>query len=187
MIGGPDVKASYSMIWLKSFGVTPAMAKAYKIELPVVYAVARQESAFNAGAVSSAGARGLLQLMPATAKRTANSIGMPYNKTRLTTDPEYNAAIGAAHLAELISTFNGSYVLTFAAYNAGPGRVQQWLAAYGDPRDPKVDVIDWIERIPISETRNYVQRTVENLQVYRARLGSPKLRIENDLVGNSVG
>jgi soluble lytic murein transglycosylase len=167
--------------------ITPAMAKAYKIELPVVYAVARQESAFNAGAVSSAGARGLLQLMPATAKRTAKSIGMTYSKTRLTSDPEYNAAIGAAHLAELISTFNGSYVMTFAAYNAGPGRVQQWVAAYGDPRDPKVDVIDWIERIPFSETRNYVQRTIENLQVYRARLGSPKLRIENDLVGNSAG
>lgn len=167
--------------------ITPAMAKAYKIELPVVYAVARQESAFNAGAVSSAGARGLLQLMPATAKRTANSIGMRYDKTRLTTDPEYNAAIGAAHLAELIGLYNGSYVMTFAAYNAGPGRVQQWVAAYGDPRDPKVDVIDWIERIPFSETRNYVQRTMENLQVYRARLGSPKLRIETDLVGNSAG
>lgn len=167
--------------------ITPAMAKAYKIELPVVYAVARQESAFNAGAVSSAGARGLLQLMPATAKRTANSIGMTYDKARLTTDPEYNAAIGAAHLAELIGAFNGSYALTFAAYNAGPGRVQQWLAAYGDPRDPKVDAIDWIERIPFAETRNYVQRTIENLQVYRARLGSPKLRIETDLIGNSSG
>jgi soluble lytic murein transglycosylase len=167
--------------------ITPAMAKVTKVELPAVYAVARQESAFNTEAISSAGARGLLQLMPTTAKHTASSIGMPYNKARLTSDPTYNATLGAAHLAELVAAFNGSYAMSFAAYNAGASRVQQWIKAYGDPRDPKVDVVDWIERIPFSETRNYVQRTMENLQVYRAKLGSPKLRIESDLIGAGSG
>ena len=147
----------------------------------MVYAIARQESAFNPGAVSSAGARGLLQLMPATAKQTASSVGLPFSKARLTTDPAYNATLGAAHLGELVENFGGSYVMTFAAYNAGPSRVAAWVKAYGDPRDPKVDVVNWIELIPFTETRNYVQRIMENLQVYRARLGSPALTIEADL------
>jgi soluble lytic murein transglycosylase len=159
----------------------PAGAKTSSVETPLVYAIARQESAFNPGAVSSAGARGLLQLMPATAKHVAGAVGLPFNKNRLTSDPAYNATLGAAHLGELVQEFGGSYVMTAASYNAGRSRVYQWMKAYGDPRDPNVDVVNWIELIPFTETRNYVQRVMENVQVYRARLGSPALRIEADL------
>jgi soluble lytic murein transglycosylase len=157
------------------------------IELPAVYAVARQESAFQIGAVSPVGAQGLLQLMPATAKEVAGRLGLPYSKDRLTTDAAYNATLGAAFLGGLVTRFNGSYAMGFAAYNAGEGRVQGWVKSFGDPRDPQVDVIDWIERIPIAETRHYVHRTLENLQVYRARLGSPELRLEQDLTGIRSG
>jgi soluble lytic murein transglycosylase len=159
----------------------PASAKTTAVEKPMVYAIARQESAFNPGAVSTAGARGLLQLMPATAKQVAGTVGLPFNQGRLTSDPAYNATLGAAHLGDLVSRFNGSYVMTFASYNAGASRVNAWMKAYGDPRDPKVDVVNWIELIPFTETRNYVQRVMENVQVYRARLGAPALKIESDL------
>jgi len=152
------------------------------VEKPVVYAIARQESAFNPAAVSHAGARGLLQLMPATAKHTAGTLGLPFSQARLTTDPAYNATLGAAHLSELFDGFNGSYVMTFASYNAGRSRVFDWVKKHGDPRDPDVDVVNWIELIPFTETRNYVQRIMENLQVYRTRLGvTNALNIEADL------
>jgi soluble lytic murein transglycosylase len=99
----------------------------------------------------------------------------------LTTDAAYNAQIGSAHLGALIAKFRGSYVMTFAAYNAGTSRVSEWVRNYGDPRDPTIDPIDWVERIPFSETRNYVQRVMENVQVYRARLGRSALMIEADM------
>ncbi|MCC2112432.1 MAG: lytic transglycosylase domain-containing protein, partial [Hyphomicrobiales bacterium] len=159
----------------------PSKARISGVEKPLVYAIARQESAFNPGAVSRAGARGLLQLMPGTAKRTARNIGLGYSKTKLTADPAYNATLGAAHLDELVDKFGGSYIMTFAGYNAGARRVDQWVARYGDPRSRKVDAIDWIERIPFTETRNYVQKILENLQVYRDRLEGKKLGIEKDL------
>jgi soluble lytic murein transglycosylase len=163
---------------------TAAIPRATKtvVEKPVVYAVARQESAFNPAAVSHAGARGLLQLMPSTAKHTAGALGMPFSQDRLTSDPAYNAILGAAHLSELFDGFNGSYVMTFASYNAGRSRVLDWVKKHGDPRDPDVDVVDWIELIPFTETRNYVQRIMENLQVYRTRLGiTDALNIDADL------
>jgi soluble lytic murein transglycosylase len=159
----------------------PKSAKTGSVDRAVVYAIARQESAFHPGAVSKAGARGLLQLMPATAKQMAKSAGVSYSQAKLTTDPAYNATLGAEFLGHLIDRYNGSYVMTFAAYNAGPSRVTEWVGIYGDPRDPKVDVVNWIESIPFTETRNYVQRIMENVQVYRARLGSPGLTIEKDL------
>jgi len=159
----------------------PQTAATPGIDRAVVFAVARQESAFNPAAISSAGARGLLQLMPATAKITAKAIGLPYDKSRLTSDPGYNATLGAAHLGDLVDNFGGSYVMTFAAYNAGASRVNQWVQQYGDPRDPKTDVVNWIESIPFTETRNYVQRLMENLEVYRARFGSSALTIDADL------
>jgi soluble lytic murein transglycosylase len=159
----------------------PAAARTPRVEKPMVYAIARQESAFNPGAVSGAGARGLLQLMPATAKATARSIGVPYSKAKLTSDPAYNATLGAAHLGSLVDDFGGSYVMTFAAYNAGSSRVHDWVRRHGDPRDASVDVVNWIELIPFTETRNYVQRIMENLQVYRVRLGDTALAIESDL------
>ena len=159
----------------------PSSAKMPRVEKSVVYAVARQESAFNPGAISRAGARGLLQLMPATALHVAKTLGLSYSAARLTSDPGYNATLGAAHLGDLVDNFSGSYVMTFAAYNAGASRVALWVKQHGDPRDPRVDVVDWIELIPFTETRNYVQRIMENLQVYRARLGESSLVIEADL------
>jgi soluble lytic murein transglycosylase len=165
----------------------PSSTKTPTVERPVVYAIARQESAFNPAAVSSAGARGLLQLLPATAKETAKEAGLPYSKGRLTSDPAYNATLGATYLGGLIDSFGGSYVMSFAAYNAGASRVTEWIERYGDPRDPDVDVVNWIEMIPFTETRNYVQRIMENLQVYRARLGSPALVIESDLRRGASG
>ncbi|MGI6244401.1 MAG: lytic transglycosylase domain-containing protein [Pseudochelatococcus sp.] len=152
------------------------------IEEPMIYAITRQESAFDGKAVSHAGARGLMQLMPATAQATARSAGLPFDLTRLTSDPAYNARLGASHLGELVARWNGSYILAIASYNAGPGNVRKWIAAYGDPRSLKVDPVDWVERIPFAETRNYVQRVLENLQVYRARLNNETaLRLSSDM------
>ncbi len=135
----------------------------------IVYSVARQESAFNATVVSSAGAKGLMQMIDSTAKRTAVRAGLPFDETRLLTDAAFNAQLGAAHLGALLAEQGNSYILTFAAYNAGGGRVKQWIDAYGDPRTPGVDPVDWVERIPFTETRNYVQRVVANVAMYQAR------------------
>ncbi|WP_245293846.1 lytic transglycosylase domain-containing protein [Methylobrevis pamukkalensis] len=151
------------------------------VEPAVVYAISRQESAFDPAAVSPAGALGLMQLLPGTARATAGKLGTGYATSRLTTDPAYNARLGAAHVRELADRFDGSYVLAFAAYNAGAGRAREWIARFGDPRDPAVDTVDWIEKIPFGETRNYVQRVMENLQVYRARLADAPLQITEDL------
>jgi soluble lytic murein transglycosylase len=112
----------------------------------------------------------------------AKKQGMKYDRKRLTTDAAYNAMLGSAYLSQQLDTFGNSYILTFAGYNAGPGRVRQWLETYGDPRGkPIADVIDWIERIPFTETRNYVQRVMENYQVYKARIGASRFDIEYDL------
>ncbi len=152
------------------------------IEAAVAYSIARQESHFNQKVVSTAHAMGLMQVTPAAGIDTAAKFKVAYNRDRLLKDPVYNMQMGAAELSNLLSGYNGSYILTFAGYNAGRGRVKQWIAAYGDPRDPNVDPVDWVERIPISETRNYVARIMENLQVYRARFGGgSKLLIEADL------
>ncbi len=152
-------------------------------EPALVLGVIRQESAFEVGAISSAGARGLMQLLPGTAKGVAKHSGIKFAQKRLTTDSVYNITLGRAYLDELLSRFGGSYALTAAAYNAGPSRVREWISTYGDPRQRSVDVIDWIESIPFDETRNYVMRVLENTQVYRARLndGTANLRIAQDL------
>jgi soluble lytic murein transglycosylase len=152
------------------------------VDQAVTYSIARQESRFNQQVVSSAKAMGLLQVTPEAAPDTAHRFKAPLDIKRLLSDPVYNMQMGAAELSNLMRVYNGSYILTFAGYNAGMGRVRQWLADYGDPRDPKVDPVDWVERIPISETRNYVMRILENLQVYRARFhGTQNLVIEADL------
>ena len=153
-----------------------------QIEPHVAYAIARQESGFNPRARSGANAQGLMQVLPATAKLVAKKNGVAFDAARLLNDPVYNVQIGAAELGDVIDTYRGSYILAFVAYNAGRGRVREWIERFGDPRDPKVDPIDWVERIPFSETRNYVQRVMENMQVYRVRFGaSHKLLIEADL------
>jgi soluble lytic murein transglycosylase len=152
------------------------------VDLSVVYSIARQESAFNPRAVSPAKALGLMQVMPGTAKMVAKKFGLSFDAKRLLNDPVYNAQIGTAELGDRLADYRGSYILTFCAYNAGPGRVKQWISRYGDPRDSDADPIDWVERIPIAETRNYVQRVIENMQVYRAQLGTgTRLMIEADL------
>jgi soluble lytic murein transglycosylase len=138
------------------------------VEKAMAYAIARQESAFAPDVQSSAGARGLMQLMPDTARRTAKRLGVEFDINRLL-DPEYNAKLGLAHLRELVEDWKGSQVLIVASYNAGGGNVSKWIRAYGDPRSANVDPIDWIERIPFSETRNYVQRVLEGVLVYRSR------------------
>ncbi|WP_156332432.1 lytic transglycosylase domain-containing protein [Rhodopseudomonas sp. AAP120] len=153
-----------------------------EVERAIVYAIARQESGFNPAVVSPAQAYGLMQVTPDAAKYVCRRHGCSYDLQRLKTDSVYNAALGAAELGGLLDDYRGSYIMTFAAYNAGRGSVRKWVERYGDPRDPKVDAVDWVELIPFSETRNYVQRIMENLQVYRARFGGgSRLQIDADL------
>ena len=135
-------------------------------QFTVIHAISRQESQFDRGVISDANARGLMQLLPGTAAEQAGKLGLPASTDRLTSDPIYNVTLGSAYFARLRDNFAGSYVLAVAGYNAGPGNVRKFLAANGDPRDPGMDVVDWIEAIPLSETRNYVQRVLENAVVY---------------------
>lgn len=146
----------------------------------VVYAIARQESAFDTRAISTAAAKGLMQMIDSTARRTAQRIGLAFDPNRLVNDAAFNAKLGAAHLGELFNEERGSPILVFAAYNAGGGRVKQWIDAHGDPRTPGVDPIDWVERIPFEETRNYVQRVMENWAMYQASFGEPKIATDKD-------
>jgi soluble lytic murein transglycosylase len=143
----------------------PATAQPY---WTMVHAISRQESQFDRQIVSHAGARGLMQLMPGTARETAGKMGLSYDFSRLTSDPQYNIMLGSSFFARLLDQYGGNHVLAVAAYNAGPGNVRKWLTANGDPRMPGVDVIDWIEAIPFTETRGYVQRVLENAVVYDA-------------------
>nr|WP_246318907.1 lytic transglycosylase domain-containing protein [Peteryoungia desertarenae] len=153
-------------------GAIPASANIAGSGKALAYAIARQESAFNPTAISPADARGLLQLLPATARGVAKRHGLAFRPEKLTTDPGFNATLGAHYLGEQIDRFDGSYVLTFIAYNAGASKVPEWIERYGDPRGKSIDeVVDWIERIPFPETRNYVMRVMENYQVYKTRLG----------------
>jgi soluble lytic murein transglycosylase len=132
--------------------------------------IARRESEFNVGVVSPAGARGLMQVMPGTAKLMAEKTGKPYALSQLTTDPAYNVGLGAAYLAQLVDEFGPAVALVASGYNAGPGRPRRWVTEFGDPRQPGVDVVDWVETIPFNETRTYVMRVVESLVIYRAKL-----------------
>jgi soluble lytic murein transglycosylase len=154
-----------------------------KAEPAFVLGLIRQESAFNAKAMSGAGAMGLMQLMPDTAAQMAKQLKIAKFKPSRLTDPRLNIQLGRAYLDKLIDRFDGSYLLAAAAYNAGPGRVRDWISTYGDPRQADTDVVDWIESLPYDETRNYIQRVMENLQVYRSRLskGPSTLALESDL------
>jgi soluble lytic murein transglycosylase len=148
-----------------------------EIERSVVYSVARTESAFDQRDVSPAKAVGLMQVTPEAGRDTAKRFGVTYDWDRMVSDPVYNTQMGAAELAALLQEYRGCHIMTFAGYNAGRGRVRQWVQRYGDPREPNVDAVDWVERIPFAETRNYVQRVMENLQVYRVRFdtGTPAI------------
>jgi len=178
-VGQPEIavatakQARNEGIWLLDhLYPAPAIGSKPTPEQALVLAVIRQESAFDSRAVSHAGARGLMQLMPATAKRLARKMRIGYSRDRLTSDPDYNLRLGRAYLRRLLERYDGAHVLALAAYNAGPHRVSQWIGKNGDPRDPNVDPVGWIERIPFSETRNYVMRVLEGLVVYRQRLNS---------------
>jgi soluble lytic murein transglycosylase len=163
--------------------LNPSISRKPNVERAFVLAITRQESEFNPKAVSRVGARGLMQFMPATAKSEARLRGLSYQQAWLTDDPGYNMTLGGLHLDTLLSQFGGSYIMTAAAYNAGPSRPRQWVGDYGDPRTGQIDPIDWVEFIPFSETRNYVQRVLENIQVYRHRItGEPAdIRLSDDL------
>jgi soluble lytic murein transglycosylase len=164
------------------FGIPQYQQIGPQVEPCVVFSIVRQESAFNPKVVSSANAIGLMQVTPPAGRDTAKRFNVTFDQRRLMDDVAYNAQLGTAELGNDIASWRGSYVLAFVAYNAGPRRAKEWIEQYGDPRDPKVDAIDWVERIPISETRNYVQRVMENIQVYRALVeNNPKLMIESDL------
>ena len=149
----------------------PKGAKLASIDKAAIYAIARQESHFDADAVSRSGARGLMQLMPGTAKEVAKQVGVKYSSKRLA-DPAYNALLGSTYLATQLKRYDGSLVLAAAAYNAGGGNVNKWLKVFGDPRKSNIDAVAWIETIPFTETRKYVQRVMGNYMVYRARLGT---------------
>lgn len=153
-------------------------------EESIIYAVARQESEFNEAIKSHAGARGLMQVMPRTLKGIARKYKIKWQVAWLTQKPAYNAAVGSAYIGDRHDEFGGSYIMTFAGFNAGPGRVRQWVREFGDPRSKDVDPVDWVERIPFTETRNYVQKVLANVQVYRARLngkGKTMIKAIDDL------
>jgi soluble lytic murein transglycosylase len=154
-----------------------------EFEHAFVYAIARQESEFATNAVSSAKAYGMMQMINATAKATARKHRVPYDVNRLASDGDYAAKMGALHLNDLLDKWDGSYVLAAVSYNAGPTRASRWIKKYGDPRTGEIDAIDWVEKIPFSETRNYVMRVLENMQVYRARLNNnyTQNQLERDL------
>ena len=151
------------------------------IDRCMVYSVVRTESAFDQRDTSPASAVGLMQVTPEAGRDTAQRFGVTYDWKRLVSDPVYNTQMGAAEISALFKEYAGSYIMTFAGYNAGRGRIQQWVAKHGDPRNPKIDAVDWVERISLAETRNYVQRVMENLQVYAARLGASVSTVEPNL------
>jgi soluble lytic murein transglycosylase len=155
-------------------------------EQPLVLGVTRQESSFDPMATSGAGARGMMQLMPATAAIVARRAGLGEGNLE---DPDYNMKVGSTFLGQLVDQFSGSYVMATAAYNAGPGRPTQWTVTCGDPRSSSTDPLDFIECIPFSETKDYVMRVLEATQVYRARLngGAAPITLEADLKRGAYG
>ncbi|MFB6452052.1 transglycosylase SLT domain-containing protein [Bradyrhizobium tunisiense] len=152
-----------------TIGIPEHQQVAPAIETSVIYSVARTESSFEQRDKSHANAVGLMQVTPEAGRDTARRFGLTYDWGKMVSDPVYNTQMGAAELSALFSEYRGNQIMTFAGYNAGRGRVREWVQVRGDPRDPKVDPVDWVERIPLSETRNYVQRVIENVLVYRAR------------------
>jgi soluble lytic murein transglycosylase len=162
-------------------GVPPYSPVGPQLDRCIVYSIVRTESSFDPHDMSAAKAVGLMQVTPEAGRDTAKRFGVTYDWNRLVSDQAYNTEMGAAEVAALLKEYRGSYIMTFAGYNAGRGRVSQWVAQHGDPRDPKVDAVDWVERIPFAETRNYVQRVIENLQIYGARFGASTATVEPNL------
>jgi len=174
--GLPVVRYAFPTIGIPSYKpIAPP------IDPSMAFSIVRTESGFDPKDMSPAKAVGLMQVTPAAGIDTAQRFKVKYEWKRLVSDSVYNMQLGAGELSALIKEYAGSYVMTFAGYNAGRGRVKQWVAEHGDPRDPKVDAVDWVERIPLAETRNYVQRVMENLQVYGALFGSTVKTVERNL------
>ncbi|PWL36849.1 MAG: tail length tape measure protein, partial [Marivita sp. XM-24bin2] len=161
---GHEVHAPY-------YALHPLAELEHPVPTELVLAIARRESEFDPGVISPVGARGLMQVMPRTAQDVAGWLDVEYSEAKLLTDPIYNTILGATYLERLARQFNGNAVMMAAGYNAGPSRPERWMEERGDPRRGDMDVIDWIEHIPFSETRNYVMRVTESLPIYRARLG----------------
>lgn len=189
-IGRPDLAVMVARNWRNTGLGDPIhvgfpkldLASEHQAQWTMIHAISRQESQFDRQIVSPAGARGLMQLMPGTAREVAGKLGIPYDPARLTSDPAYNVLLGSAFFAQLLDSYGGNHVLAVAAYNAGPGNVRKWLRNNGDPRDPGVDVIEWIEAIPFGETRGYVQRVLENAVVYdRLNPAGPRMPGRNRL------
>lgn len=156
-----------------------------KVSRALALSIARRESEFDPAARSSADARGLMQVLPGTAKLMAGKLGKEFDAARLTSDPAYNVTMGSAYLAEMAAEFGPSIALIASGYNAGPGRPRRWMAEFGDPRRPDVDVVDWVETIPFAETRTYVMRVAEGVVIYRAKLKGAvgPVRITSELKG----
>lgn len=164
-------------LFTEGYPVLPPLPRALP-EKSLVHAIIHRESMFNPMATSSVGARGLMQLMPNTAKVMAKHVGANFDMAKLTADPRYNVSLGSAYLENLVEDYGGFYPMAIAAYNAGPGNVREWIETFGDPRQVnnqggRIDIVDWVEEIPIYETRNYVQRVMESYYMYRLRFGQP--------------
>ena len=167
------------------YPLTDIATLALPVPAELALAIARRESEFDPAVVSRAGARGLMQLMPGTAKLMAPKLGIAYAVDRLTADPGYNATLGSAYLAQLRAEFGPSPLLVAAGYNAGPGRPRRWIEDFGDPRKPGIDPVDWIEAVPFTETRTYIMRVTESMLIYRARLagGAVPIRLTEEMKG----
>jgi len=176
------------VLYASYYALHPMVDLDLPVEDEMALAIARRESEFDFSVRSSAGAEGLMQLMPGTAQDLAGDLGIAYKPSAVTRDWQYNARLGSTYLAQLAEKFDGNVVLVSIGYNAGPRRATRWTERFGDLRKGEMDVIDWIEHIPFRETRNYVQRVAESLPVYRARLGRNPLPIpfSQELVGSSV-
>jgi soluble lytic murein transglycosylase len=167
------------------FPVPDIVPDGLAVSRALALSIARRESEFDPAAQSKAGARGLMQVMPATGKHMADKLGVAFATSMLTEDPAFNTRMGSAYLAGLIEDFGPSVALVAAGYNAGPSRPKRWMTEFGDPRRDDVDVVDWVETIPFSETRTYVMRVAESLVIYRAKLkGEARpVRISEELKG----
>lgn len=172
-------RARQNGIYIGSLGYPVLDIPEEPAERALVLSIIRQESSFSPHVVSPAGARGLMQIMPATAKQVAQKRKKSFSEERLTDDPAFNIELGSAYFSEMVNRFNGSYILAIAAYNAGPTNVRRWLKSIGNPEDDNIDPIDWIEMIPFTETRNYVQRVLENLYIYRRHLNYPAAELNS--------
>ncbi|MGY3438265.1 lytic transglycosylase domain-containing protein [Marinovum sp. KMM 9879] len=187
MLGKRAAQAGFE-IAAPYYALHPVASRKHPIPKEMVLAIARRESEFDPAVVSHAGARGLMQVMPATARLVAGRMGLSYSRDRLTSDWVYNSQLGADYLRGLAEDFDGNVIMMSAGYNAGPGRPRSWKSSYGDPLKGEIDMIDWIETIPFNETRNYVMRVSESLPVYRARLGKDPhpVPFSQELVGSTL-